>query len=102
MDKTTTPQEKGRTDATHPQVTTIQPMEPVCDHTIELFDQQGRIRGSWIGEDSPDGTRYSCRHCGKFYGFQPNKTSQDAMYQAYLEQQRRLNCPGCGDGPFIG
>ncbi len=102
MDHTSAAQEKGRTDATHGQAGSSQPLELVCDHTIELFDQQGRVRGSWVGEDSPNGIRYSCRKCGKFYGYQPNKHSKEAMYQAYLEQQRRLNCPGCGDGTFMG
>ncbi len=100
MDNTATPQEKGRTDAMDDQVN-ASPQEK-CDHTIELFDQHGKIRGSWKGEDSPNGIRYSCRHCEKFYGYQPHKNSQEAMHQAYLEQQRRLNCPGCGDGPFMG
>ena len=98
----TAAQEKGRTDATHDQIGCSQQLEQVCDHTIELFDPQGRLRGSWIGEDSPHGTRYACQRCGKFYGYQPDKKSQEAMYQAYLEQQRRLNCPGCGDSPFMG
>ena len=100
MDNATTPQEKGRTDAMDDQVSACPRVE--CDHTIELFDQYGKIRGSWKGEDSPSGIRYSCRNCGKFYGYQPDKKAQEAMYQAYLEQQRRLNCPGCGDGPFTG
>ncbi len=102
MDNATTPQEKGRMDAMESLVSTIRTVGSVCDHAIQLIDQHGKIRGSWMGEDSQNGTRYSCRHCGKFYGYQPNKTSQEAMHQAYLEQQRRLNCPGCGDSPFMG
>lgn len=101
MDHTSSAQEKGRTEALRDQVGFSQPSELVCDHTIELFDRNGRLRGSWIGDDSPNGIRYSCQHCSKFYGYQPDKKSQEAMYQAYLEQQRRLNCPGCGDGPFM-
>ncbi len=76
MDHTTTAQEKRRTDAPHDQADSSQQAELVCDHTLELFDEQGQIRGSWAGEDSSNGIRYSCRHCGKFYGYQPNKQSQ--------------------------
>lgn len=99
---TSTSKEKGRTDATHDQVGSGQPQELACDHTIELLDQYGKLRGSWKGEDSSNGIRYSCRNCGWFYGYQPDKKAQEAMYHEYPEQQQRLNGPGCGDGPFMG
>lgn len=102
MDNTPAAKEKGRTDAMQIQVSATVVVEVVCDHTIELHDQHGQIRGSWKGEETAHGIRYSCRHCGKFYGYQPNKDSEEAMYRAYLEQQRRLNCPGCGESPFVG
>ncbi len=51
----------------------------VCDHTLELFDGQGRLRGTWKGDDSPHGIRYACCHCGKFYGYQPNRKSPAAL-----------------------
>lgn len=73
-----------------------------CEHTLHLFDGQGKITGSWHGEETENGIRYSCRHCGKFYGYQPNEKTQKQHYQAYLEQQRRMGCPGCGEEPFMG
>jgi len=30
------------------------------------------------------------------------KPSQEEMQRLYLEQQRRLACPGCGEEPFLG
>ncbi len=30
------------------------------------------------------------------------KLSQEEMRSRYLEQQRRLACPGCGEEPFLG
>ena len=27
---------------------------------------------------------------------------QERLRQLYLEQQRRLACPGCGEAPFLG
>jgi len=30
------------------------------------------------------------------------QVSQDEFRRRYLEQQRRLACPGCGEEPFIG
>lgn len=47
----------------------------VCAHTLELFDGQGCLRGTWQGDVSPYGIRYACCHCGKFYGYQPNRKS---------------------------
>lgn len=34
--------------------------------------------------------------------YQPDKKSDAELYQAYLQQQRRLACPGCGEEPFLG
>jgi len=32
----------------------------------------------------------------------PQELSQEEMRRRYLEQQRRLACPGCGEAPFLG
>ncbi len=74
----------------------------VCNHTNQLSDGSGQPLGSWIATDTRHGIRYSCGGCGKLYGYQPNKKSDAEMYQAYLAQQRRLACPGCGEEPFLG
>jgi len=74
----------------------------VCNHTNQLSDGSGQPLGSWIATDTKDGIRYSCDGCGKLFGYQPNKKSDAEMYQAYLAQQRRLACPGCGEEPFLG
>ena len=74
----------------------------VCDHTLHLSDANGTPTGSWSASSTNDGIHYSCACFGKLYGYQPNKKSDAEMYQAYLEQQRRLSCPGCGEEPFMG
>jgi len=39
----------------------------------------------------------------KLYGVIERRTmSLDEMQAAYIEQQRRLACPGCGEEPFLG
>ncbi len=75
-----------------------------CEHNIEAIDREGRTTGSWTIEQSGKAQRVVCRVCGKFYGYidtcsQAKK--QEQMRQAYLEQQRRLACPGCGEEPFL-
>lgn len=76
----------------------------VCNHTLHHKDDSGRLAGTWIETNGPYGTRVSCRVCGKFFGYHPNeaKRTDDELYKAYLEQQRRLACPGCGEEPFLG
>ena len=74
----------------------------VCNHTTQLSDEMGKPLGSWIATDTKDGIRYSCGGCGKLYGYQPNKKVDTDMYRAYLEQQRRRACPGCGEDAFLG
>ncbi len=32
----------------------------------------------------------------------PQQILQEEMRRRYLEQQRRLACPGCGEEPFLG
>ncbi|TWU64525.1 hypothetical protein V7x_00690 [Crateriforma conspicua] len=31
-----------------------------------------------------------------------DKAEQERLQKLYLEQQRRLACPGCGESPFLG
>ncbi len=33
---------------------------------------------------------------------EPQQISQEELRRRYLQQQRRLACPGCGEEPFIG
>lgn len=79
-------------------------MTPPCDHTLHLRDQQGRRIGSWAEERTEHGVRVACRYCGKFYGYCDPKRepTPEQLRQAYLEQQRRRSCPGCGEEPFLG
>ena len=86
--------------AENPDSTPITPL--ICDHTLHLSDANGTPTGSWSAAGTKDGIHYSCACCGKLYGYQPNKKSDAEMYKAYLEQQRRLSCPGCGEEPFLG
>ena len=76
--------------------------QPICNHMSHLSDANGQPTGSWIAKITNDGIRYSCGCCGSFYGYQPDKKSDAELYQAYLQQQRRLACPGCGEEPFLG
>lgn len=94
-DESTSKNQSEKSDTTHGS-------PPVCDHTLHLSDANGKPTGSWSAISTKDGIHYSCACCGKLYGYQPNKKSDAEMYEAYLEQQRRLACPGCGEEPFMG
>ena len=76
----------------------------VCNHTLHHRDQVGSLTGSWVESTGPYGVRVACGVCDKFFGYQPNEAGRSdmALYAAYLEQQRRLACPGCGEEPFLG
>ncbi|MDZ4849728.1 MAG: hypothetical protein SGI77_10565 [Pirellulaceae bacterium] len=76
----------------------------VCNHTLHYRDPNGNPLGSWIESNGVYGMRVACRVCDKFFGYLPNEQgrSDQEMYEAYLEQQRRLACPGCGEEPFLG
>jgi len=74
----------------------------VCNHTLHISTKDGKPTGSWVANETRDGIRYSCGCCGKFYGIQPDKKADVDLYKAYIEQQRRLACPGCGEEPFLG
>ena len=56
-----------------------------CQHTLHLTDSQGQPRGSWVGEPTKHGTRFSCRCCGKFYGYRPAKVRDPAPRSTCLE-----------------
>lgn len=75
-----------------------------CDHTLHLKDSAGKPLGSWVEQRTASGIRVVCRYCQKFYGYRTTrrKADEDRLRQAYLEQQRRLACPGCGEEPFLG
>ncbi len=40
-----------------------------CDHSKELYDEEGRWLGSWVKEETKSGVRVVCESCGKFYGY---------------------------------
>lgn len=42
-----------------------------CNHTLHLADSTGKACGSWAGKETPDGIRYACSCCGRFYGYEP-------------------------------
>jgi hypothetical protein len=52
-----------------------------CNHTLHLND----AGSTWQGEDTDHGLRYSCRVCGKLYGYKPNGDS-NAEPQAEPEE----------------
>ena len=79
-----------------------QSSQPICNHTSHLLDTKGQPSGSWIAKNTKEGIGYSCGGCGSIYGYQLDKKSDAELYQAYLQQQRRLACPGCGEEPFLG
>lgn len=76
-----------------------------CDHTLHALDDQGQTTGSWVIEANGKSSRVVCRFCRKFYvkvEVRKQDEEQERLRQAYLEQQRRLSCPGCGEEPFLG
>ena len=76
----------------------------VCNHTLHHRDQDGNPLGSWIESTGGYGIRVACRVCDELFGYLPNDLgrSDQELYEAYLEQQRRRSCPGCGEEPFLG
>ena len=76
----------------------------ICDHTLHHRDQNGKLNGSWIETVGPCGVRVACRVCDRLFGYKPKEAGRtdDELYEAYLEQQRRRACPGCGEEPFLG
>jgi hypothetical protein len=84
--------------------TSANPIAEVCNHTLHHKDPAGKLEGTWIETSGAYGIRVSCRVCGKFFGYHPKESDRtdEELYKAYLEQQRRLACPGCGEEPFLG
>ncbi len=61
------------------------------------------VLGSWIEVEMGSSVRIECMACGELYGvIERIKMTAEEMQAAYLEQQRRLACPGCGESPFLG
>ena len=72
-----------------------------CNHTAQHKSDDGQTLGSWVEIKIDSITYIACSCCGIKFGTKP-KTDDDAARRAYLEQQRRLACPGCGEEPFLG
>ncbi len=74
-----------------------------CNHTTDHKSAAGVLLGSWIEVGIGHKIRIECVACKKLYGVIERRTmSPDEMHAAYIEQQRRLACPGCGEEPFLG
>lgn len=71
--------------------TSVRLSESLCRHTLHLVDQNGARCGSWIGENTPEGIRYSCRNCGKFYGYAPAGTFAAAPSMTQVDHQPHVN-----------
>ena len=90
-----------------PRITTRRCNMSQCNHTPFPVDPNGATTGSWIIDYQGDTARIVCEICRRFYGYLPTaegkRHDEEArLRQAYLEQQRRLSCPGCGEEPFLG
>lgn len=72
-----------------------------CEHTESHLNSAGNLQGSWEEIPIPEGLRIQCRCCGKIFGTIRDTSPEDAM-RAYMEQQARRACPGCGESPFLG
>ena len=73
-----------------------------CNHTLHAHDEHGRLTGSWTHKETEHGVRVVCRECGRLYGQLGTADLQKKMRAAYIQQQRRRGCPGCGEEPFLG
>lgn len=76
-------------------------VKQVCQHTPCHKSSDGRMQGTWIEVRIESITYIACDICGAKFGTVAN-ANDEAVRQAYLEQQRRLACPGCGEAPFLG
>lgn len=70
-----------------------------CQHTTQHQSTSGVFLGTWIEVKVAEGSRVVCSVCGKL--FEQIKSDEEIL-AAYLEQQLRLACPGCGESPFLG
>ena len=74
-----------------------------CNHTADHKNAAGVLLGTWIEVDMGNKIRFECVACKKLYVVIERRTmSPEEMQAAYLDQQRRLACPGCGEEPFLG
>jgi len=76
-------------------------VKQVCQHTACHKSEDGQMQGSWVEVRVESITYVACNFCGVQFGAVAN-ANDEAVRQAYLEQQRRLACPGCGESPFLG
>lgn len=44
----------------------------------------------------------ACTRCGGLTESKPTEAEKERLKKLYLEQQKRLSCPGCGESPFLG
>jgi len=72
-----------------------------CHHVEQVRTPDGQLLGSWIEIEIYTVTYTACNFCGVRYG-KHNPSDEETVRRAYLEQQRRLACPGCGEEPFLG
>jgi len=96
-----------------------------CHHVEQVRTPDGQLLGSWIEIEiytvtytacntvtytacntvtytaCNTVTYTACNFCGVRYG-KHNPSDEETVRRAYLEQQRRLACPGCGEEPFLG
>lgn len=75
--------------------------EAACNHTENYKDSRGNLLGTWCEVPTANFIRVQCTVCLKVYGTIPRMSEEEAR-RAYLEQQKRLSCPGCGESPFLG
>ena len=75
-----------------------------CDHTLQALNSAGRPTGTWVIEEKGGVRRVVCGVCGKVYGRLSvgNERQKMTAHEAYLQQQQRRACPGCGEEPFLG
>lgn len=75
-----------------------------CDHTLQALNSAGQPTGSWVIEEKGGVRRVVCGVCGKVYGrlSVDNQRQKMTANEAYLQQQQRRACPGCGEDPFLG
>ncbi len=72
-----------------------------CQHTPCHKSENGQMQGTWVEIRVDSITYVACNICGAKFGTVAN-ANDEMIRQAYLEQQRRLACPGCGESPFLG
>ena len=76
-------------------------MPQSCQHVEQAKSPEGQLLGSWIEIEIDTVIYTACNFCGVRFG-KHDLSDKEAGRRAYLEQQRRLACPGCGEEPFLG